>query len=153
MLLYTLLCLYIWRLPLVTSCTSEILQEPDKIIDVRLRSPVQFNCTVHGTCDVGLMSIEASNIKLKTWDSSRDIIPNQDIEVSGSLTKFTVTIKPDTSDVYYCAATVLENGKPKDVKSKGTEIILEKGAGMAVCESPKLIFVALIFLVCITAGI
>ncbi|KAG9469867.1 hypothetical protein GDO78_019477 [Eleutherodactylus coqui] len=153
MILYFLLCLYMWQPSLVASCTLETNQEPEKMNDVPQGNPIHFTCTSHGTCDVSIISIETQDAEapLMMRNSSYYIIPNKEIEFNGNLTKFTITMKVYASNYYYCTARVLSDGKPLIFKSKGTQITVDKGAGLTVCADMKLLF--LLTLICFNAGI
>ncbi|KAM4034955.1 uncharacterized protein ACNLHF_021663 [Anomaloglossus baeobatrachus] len=147
MILCSLLCLCILQISTVTPCSLEIHQKPDKINNATLRSEVKFNCTTSGTCDVSIISIETHEKQppLMKRDATKYIIENPDITFEGILTNYTIRMKVNSSNDYYCVAVALKDGKQTRFQSKGTQIIVSNAAAMTV--SLPLVFLVLLSLV------
>ncbi|XP_077109602.1 uncharacterized protein LOC143766097 isoform X1 [Ranitomeya variabilis] len=131
----------------------EINQKPDKINNVPLRSQVKFTCTTQGTCDVDFISIEISkNLPaLMKRNSTKYFIENPDITFKGTLTDYTIEMKVNKSNDYYCVAIAQRDGISTRFQSKGTQIIVANAAVMTA--SMLLLFLSLLSLVCIHVGI
>lgn len=86
-------------------------------------------------------------------NSTDYIIRNEDIVFDGTLSKFTITMKVNESNRYYCAARMQIAGETKSVRSGGTLIIVVNDAAQNVSVNLQLLFLALLLLVYNYVGI